>query len=130
MQTKQYHLSDIVSITTGRLVSTRHIEGVYDILNYMTGDNLFTHQLPRASRECAPILLGQHPQLKEIEESECTTENWREWLDGLVKKYGEWLPVSPVGEGEHLKINPISELEAMVNDPNKVIAVQVGGEQA
>ena len=63
MQTKQFHLGDVLSITTGRLVSPRHIDGVYDILNFMTGDNLFTHQLPRAFDECKPYLVAQFPQL-------------------------------------------------------------------
>jgi len=48
MATKDFHISDILSITDGRLVSTRHMDGIYEILNFMTGDNLFTHQLPRS----------------------------------------------------------------------------------
>lgn len=47
---KRFHLGDVLSITTGHLLSPRHMEGVYEILNHMTGDQLFTHQLPRASR--------------------------------------------------------------------------------
>ena len=63
--TRNFHLSDILSITTGRLVSTRHMEGVYEILNWMTQDDLFTHQLGRASEECAPILCTLYPELSE-----------------------------------------------------------------
>ncbi len=73
---KSFHLGDILSITTGRLVSLRHIDGVYDILNFMTGDNLFTHQLPRASRECAPELKKQFPALAEITGDDVTKDNW------------------------------------------------------
>lgn len=123
--TKQYHLSDILSITTGKLVSTRHMEGVYDILNYMTGDNLFTHQLPRACRECEPILLAQHPQLAGIDKSECNKDNWQGWINGLITKYGEWLPVEPLQQGQHLTINPIAEIEAIMNEPQKVIVLQM-----
>ena len=68
-ETKQFDLSDVLSITTERLVSSRHMEGVYDILNWMTDDNLFTHQLPRASRECKPWLLRWFPELLAINES-------------------------------------------------------------
>jgi len=126
METKEYHLSDIVSITTGRPVSNRHIEGVYDILNFMTGDNLFTHQLGRASKECGPVILEQHPQLKKINSDECSTDNWQEWINGLVEKYGEWLPIAPVGEGQHMKINPVAELESMIGDLSKVVVCEVG----
>ena len=58
---KQFHLGDVLSVTSDFLLSPRKIDGVYDILNYMTGDDLYTHQLPRASKECKPWLLRKHP---------------------------------------------------------------------
>lgn len=60
---KVFHISDVLTITTGRLLSNRHMEGAYDIWNFMTGDSLYTHQLPRAARECEPWLQKQFPQL-------------------------------------------------------------------
>lgn len=60
---KKFHISDVLSVTTGRLVSSRHMDGIYEILNFLTGDKLFTHQLPRAMRECEPWLKTQFPQL-------------------------------------------------------------------
>ena len=122
--TKKFHLGDVLSITTGRLVSTRHIGGVYDILNFMTGDNLFTHQLPRASRECALILLEQHPQLKEINADLVDKDNWKEWLGEQVKLYGEELTVSPLKTGAYEYIDPIFEIMAMKPDA-KIIPVVV-----
>lgn len=59
----KFHISDVLSVTTGYLVSTRHIQGVYDILNHMTGENLFTHMLPAASDLCQPRLREQFPDL-------------------------------------------------------------------
>lgn len=64
---KQFHIGDVLSITHEHLVSPRHMDGVYDILNYMTGDSLFTHQLPRAGRECKEPLLAQHPELASVD---------------------------------------------------------------
>ena len=46
-----YDLGTVLSVTTGTLLTK--IGNVYKILNYMTGDNLFTHQLPRVSKEVA-----------------------------------------------------------------------------
>ena len=65
-ETRTFHIGDILTITTGRLVSPRHVDGIYDILNFMTGDNLFTHQLPRGMDECAPSLREQFPDLAAI----------------------------------------------------------------
>jgi hypothetical protein len=123
-QIRQFHIGDILSITTGHLVSPRHIEGVYDILNFMTRDNLFTHQLPRASRECAPHLLRQHPMLDHVDASGVNADNWRAWLDAQIVKFGLTLPVEPVPEHVHEFIDPMSELAEKVH-PDKIITIEV-----
>lgn len=109
MQMKEFHLGDVLSITTHRLVSPRHMEGIYDILNFMTGDNLFTHQLPRASDECEPHLLEQFPQLKEVDASGVNEENYQQWLADQVTKYGEKLTVKPLPTDVHEVKHPISK---------------------
>lgn len=122
--TRSFHIGDILSITDGCLVSPRHIEGVYDILNFMTGDNLFTHQLPRASDECRPHLLTLHPQLSSADASGVTPDNWKAWLADRVKEFGETLPVTPLPRGVHAFKDPIDEAVEMVG-AEKVIAVNV-----
>lgn len=125
MQESQlFDLGDILSITTGWLVSPRLIEGVYDILNYMTDDNLFTHQLPRASRECKPYLLDQHPQLKDVDASVVTKDNWRVWLVEQKKLYGDQLPVQPIPKDDHDEIDPITEAIQMVGK-DKIITINL-----
>lgn len=134
-ETRDFHLGDILSVTTGRLVSPRHMEGVYDILNFMTGDNLFTHQLPRAARECEAPLLAQHPDLAAVEVPEefgdGTPDSVRQavdaWLAGQVAKYGETLPVAPLHEDDHTRIEPFTEI-AMINPQAEVIVVTVDEE--
>ena len=124
MATKKFHLGDVLSITTGRLVSPRHIDGVYDILGFMTGESLFTHQLPRASDVCKPALFEQHPQLKDVDASSVNEKNYKQWLAKQVAKYGEKLSVSPLADGKYEAKNPIEELHEMA--PNaKVIPVVI-----
>lgn len=125
MTTKTFTLGDVLSITTGRLVSPRHIDGVYDILNHMTGDNLFTHQLPRASNECKPYLLEQFPQLKDVDASGVNSENWKSWLAEQVAKYGDEFKVAPLPKDAHEFIDPLSELAEKIH-PDKIITVNVG----
>lgn len=118
---KQFHIGDVLSITTGRLVSSRHIEGVYDILNYMTGDNLFTHQLPRAAKQCKPALLVQHPRLAAVDVAEITQENWQWWLDEQVALYGETLSVEPLRPGDYEQVDPVQEAEEMMGQDRVVV---------
>lgn len=140
MQTKQFHLGDVLSITTGRLVSPRHIDGVYDILNFMTGDNLFTHQLPRASDECKPYLVEQFPQLARAEMDSALAELddalksktgkadvekiVASWLAKQVAKFGEMFEVKPIPTDAHEVKNPIAEAAEMMGGPEKVIVVR------
>jgi hypothetical protein len=139
---KSFHISDVLSATTGRLVSSRHMEGVYDILNFVTGDNLYTHQLPRAMRECEPWLRTQFPTLfpddpitaKAIEgmETLMADGDTREqrgdkiarWVDCLRQAHAlpEMLTVYEMGADMHTRIDPADELRAMVGD-DKVTTV-------
>lgn len=145
MSTKEFHLGDVLSITTGRLVSPRHMDGVYEILNFMTGEDLFTHQLPRASDECKPFLIEQFPQLAtpemdfavaELVEMLKTPSGKAEsnklilgWLSKLTSgKYGvrceEKYNVKPLPKNAHEVKDPIAEAVEMMGDPNKVIVVK------
>lgn len=115
MSMKSFHLGDILSVTTGFLLSPSKMDGLYQILDYMTGDQLFTHQLPRASRECAPALLAQHPALADIQapESFAGPEDAEAFLMVQVARFGEYLDVQPLCPEEHTQIDPIAELKMM-----------------
>lgn len=146
---KTFHISDVLSVTTGSLVSSRHIEGVYDILNFLTGDDLYTHQLGRAMNECGPWLRTQFPQLfpdnpltegllsglKEIVDSspndsrEQRGKRIERWVETVrvAHKLPVQLPVYELGADMHTRIDPIEELEAMVGS-KKVIVVDLSGD--
>jgi hypothetical protein len=119
-ETKAFHIGDILSVTTGRLVSPRHLGGVYDILNWMTGDNLMTHQIPRACGECEGPLRAQHPDLIAIVVPETFGDDPElgvaRWLAEQVSVYGETRDVAPLAAEDHTRIDPITELRAMRPD--------------
>jgi hypothetical protein len=125
--TKTFHLGDILTITTGRLVSPRHIEGVYDILNWMTGDNLMTHQLPRASEECQGPLLAQHPDLAAIVPPDDFGTDPKAgveaWLAEQVAVYGETREVAPLAADEHTYIDPFTEMRKVAPQAEVITVV-------
>lgn len=124
MQTKDFHIGDILSVTTGTLMSPRLIGGVYDILNWMTGESLYTHQLPRVCREAGPVILAMHPQLEGAEKHMrgVTPDNHGQILARLVERYGETLPVPKMTIDQHESIDPMSELAEKVH-PDRIIPV-------
>lgn len=119
---RDFHIGDILSVMTGVLVSPRHVEAVYDLCGYMTGEKgLMTHQLPRASHECEPSLREQFPDLATL----TMPDPWPEgdpqtvvlgWLAEQVEKYGETRTVQPLAAGDHTRIDPITELRMMRPD--------------
>jgi len=129
-ETRNFHLGDILSVTTGRLVSPRHMDGIYDILNFMTGDNLFTHQLPRACRECEGPLLAQHPDLAAVEVPEefGGEADVEAWLAAQTARFGETRPVARLDPAGHTHIHPLAELAA-INPHAEVITVVVPDEE-
>lgn len=111
VSTRSFHIGDILSITTGRLVAPGHMSAVHEILDWMTGDSLFTHQLPRASDECGPALREQHPDLGAVEAPEfADPAHVDRWLTEQVDRFGERREVSALAVGGHAFIDPIAEL--------------------
>lgn len=145
---RQFHLGDILSVTTDRLLSPSGVDGLYDILNYMTGDNLFTHQLCRASEQCKPYLCAQYPQFDPAENPDLLfaigelvlmmksvdglpnpqpadrSNLFGGWLSKLTTKYGETHPVLAISEGAYFGRNPLEELAEMV-PAEKIIPVVI-----
>lgn len=125
METKEFPLADVMSATTGRLVSPRGIQGVYEVLNWMTGEGVFTHQLPRIGKEAALVVLAAHPQLAQayIEAKKVNRDNWMEWSATWTERYGETLSVPKMTTGQHERIDPVSELAEKVH-PENIIMVR------
>lgn len=120
----QFHLGDILSVTTERLLSPQGMSGLYEILNFMTNDNLYTHQLGRAAEECKPYLLEQMPWLTEIDVDGVNSDNFKWWIKGQVEKYGEYHEVIPIHFEDHTVIDPLDELKTMVGE-SKIITIDL-----
>lgn len=117
--TQEFHLGDILSVTTGKLVSPRLMDAVYDVLKFMTGVDHYTHQLPRACREVRPVIIAQHPALGSVTLDDVTTENWKDKLAEQVAVHGEWLTLTPMAHYD--PTDPLLELASMTEAPIVVV---------
>lgn len=124
-----FHLGDILSITTGRLVSPDHMDGVYRIIDYMTGVPHFIHQLPRGMEACKPYLLEQHSWLAAVTPPKEFRDNAHvdSWLTEMVAQHGEYHEVALMPSGAYMGREPISELAEMVG-PEKIFVVEACGD--
>ncbi len=124
MQTKEFATRDVLSTITGRLMG--EIGGVYEVLNWMTGESCFTHQLPRISREARPVVVAAHPTLQQaIDEAEQVTQaNYAEWRQTWEDRYGPTIAVPKFTAVSHESIDPLSELAEKIH-PDKIIPIVV-----
>ncbi len=146
MNTKTFTLAQVLSITTERLCCD--IGGIYEILNHITGDDLYTHVLPRAGKFAKPLLLQQFPQIAVAEACLGSLDKWlakfksaperpdrekgdgsdavRFWLTELRMMFPEIPQTFEVEShaAEWNQIDPIAELEGMIGEDH-VIAVAI-----
>ena len=127
VESQEFHIGTVLSILTDKLLSPKHIGGVYEILEYMSGEKgLMTHQLIRVSDEVKPYLVQQHPELAKVVVPDGLND-WDSvfgWMDTeLYDKFGEMIPVSPIPKEAHTMIDPISEL-SMRAPHMKIVVVE------
>lgn len=111
---------------------------IYEILNHITGDNLFTHVLPRAARFAAPLILEDHPELKPAGACLDSLDRWlasdrtpdksegiKMWLAELRMTFPDIKPEYEIASyaDAWLSMNPLDELAAMVG-PEKIVVVE------
>ena len=108
-----FDLGTVLSITSERLLT--NIGNVYNILNFMTGDNLYTHQLPRASEQCAPSILALYPELIILGRkaaNEVHVDNWEVWLANAIENHGNEFEIEKLLS--YTPREPFSELIEMM----------------
>jgi hypothetical protein len=126
---KKFHITQLLSVYTGILFQTPGteypIEGVYEILDYMTGEELQTVALPRASKKAKPYLERQFPWLASLNyKSEYTNEELdiiikaqKTFTNNQINQHGEWFDVISMFEGDHEVLDPYEDIYRI--DPTK-----------
>ena len=122
-ETKTFHVGDILSITTGVLVSPDRIAGVYSILNWLVDEDLMTHQLPRVSRECEGFLREQFPDLPTETPPFDGEESVFAWLAVVVAAHGATREVPRLPKIDHTHIDPIQEI-ALLRPGMQVLVIE------
>lgn len=111
-ETKAFPTADVLSLITGRLLSDEGIGAMQTILSWMTGEDVYTHQIPRIADEAKAVLIGLQPNLLQASEEagDITGGNWRDWLARWEARYGKAIIVPKFNADQHERIDPLSEL--------------------
>ncbi|MDJ1137941.1 hypothetical protein [Streptomyces iconiensis] len=106
-------LADVLSVTTDILLSRSHMDGLYALLGHMTGQDVFTHQLPSVADACKPALIQQHPFLADLTPpAEADTPDLMAWLVEAERAHGEEISVTPLETW--MRRDPIEDAADMV----------------
>jgi len=125
---KTFHIGVILSALSGKLVAPDGIADIYTFTRHMTGEDVFTHQIPRVLDECRSSLCEQFPDLAAVKvpEFDDAEHVWR-WLAEQVGRYGADREVAPLALADHTDIDPLVELQAMMRPDAEIIAVTMDG---
>lgn len=102
---KEFDLGDVLSVTTGTLLSSRGLDGVCDLLSFMTGkDPLPPHLMIGVAFECRKHIAQIYAQLPEVApmyfqlfpDSKQLEQAHRRWVDARKVDYGDTLLISPL----------------------------------
>jgi hypothetical protein len=117
MTTQQFHLGDLLSITTDRMLAPWGMKAITHLLNHMTGDTLQVFQLPLAADAMRPELLQQHPWLTGLTPPEGDDKAaLLVWFDRAIARHGEHHDVepAPLGWGTHDPIQDFINYKSLV----------------
>jgi hypothetical protein len=65
--TRDFAIGDVITVTSGRLIGPSGVDGIYEILGFLTDGPVFTHALPTVARLVEPSLYDQYPWLKNVD---------------------------------------------------------------
>lgn len=118
-------LGTVLSVTTGILL-TRNFGDVHRLMDHLTGDTLFTHQLSRAFKPCKVALLAQFPRLADVTPPANVGEILDAWLETESVLHGNSFDVVPMAPDAWERRPPLEELQSMMRPDQEMVAVVVG----
>lgn len=113
---KDFHIGSIITVGTFKLIAPEGMQGIQNILEFMTDGPVMTHEIPDMLELCKPYIVVQFPWLDDPEfltmklgelslYLEASRKNGTErkfvilgWLGQFINKYGEYLPVKSITE--------------------------------
>ena len=82
--TKEYALEEVLGLTTGYLLRDNGFSALHEMMEWMAGSPVFTHQIPQVAPLCETELKKQFPQLDADAHPVLASEV--QWLVAAIKK--------------------------------------------
>ena len=88
---------------------------LYDILNYLSSDEIYTHQIPRVMKVAKSYVLEKYPQLDGVGKVVVINneQDVKTFIDEQKNIYGDSFGLSPMPNEMYQHIDPIDEIIEM-----------------
>ena len=112
---KSFDLATMISIISGKLFTSW--ENLNSALNFLTGESLYTHQIPRAANVASKHILKSYPELEDIGKDVIINSDYEReaFVGSLVKIFGNEFILEPIKEDEYEHKNPLIEAVEMLS---------------
>ncbi len=109
-EAKEFSTGAAISISSGYMLAREGFGAVHELMEWLAGFPIWTHQIPRMSDELRALALAQHANLPLREALEpVDAERWEEVLSGWERRLGKTFTFTK-GDGTlATQRNPIDE---------------------
>lgn len=116
---KVFDLGTVLTVTSGKVFT--EIDNVYDILNHLSNDSIYTHQISRLMQVAQPWVLAKYPQLEGVG-SDVIINNEQEakmFVEKQKELFGNEFGLSPIPKELYQPIDPFEEMVSIRSEKSK-----------
>ncbi len=85
---KQFPIEQVISVTH-RVLLTREVNKIPELLSWFVGESVFTHQWTQCAAQATPAIMEQHPFLALISLARVTPANYAVEVGKIRHQYGD-----------------------------------------
>ncbi len=106
---RTFDLGSVLTVATGKLFT--EMANLQYILDYLSNDSIFVHQIPRVMKTAQSYVLAKYPQLEGVGQ-DVVINGWEDvkaFLDSQKAVLGDSFALSPMPREMYEHIDPIEE---------------------
>lgn len=111
-----FPLAAVLSILLDKILIPQ-ISEIRTLCSFLTGAQIYSHQISRAVTECIDELKKQCPQFDHLNRNEISRENAEKWVKQKEKEFGSTVLLTPITKKYFNFDDPIGDMKIK----NKII---------
>ena len=116
MEKRTFDFATMISIISGRMFTS--MEKLYDALNFLTQETIYTHQIPKILPPSAKHILKTYPELEDIGKDVIinSEEEAERFIKSLSQIFGNEFTLEPMSDEEYSHTDPFEDLKDLIRE--------------